>query len=149
MSLYAVPMQPNFAPAFSQFTQTPSVCFQCHTEACAVNDEDPAKRVLHWEAPYSEKVDLPPIEMGVRCARENAGQSGAPTVPERHALQEQVNTLELALQQAEEARVAALARAAALEDEAFADTEERIRKALQTAGIAGANAAKKALGPAA
>lgn len=143
MTVYAVPMHPNFVRGFSQHTVTPYVCFQCGNEACAVNDEDPLRTVLHWEGPSNERWEVPAIEIGVRCIRENAGQSGAPTVQER----EQYRALLAEAAESIEAKEVALAAAEELADAATdpyrAIVKEELDKVVRIAALAGANAVRK------
>lgn len=153
-TLYAGPMpHPTYATSFSQFSVTPYVCAWCHTEACAVNDEDPQRRVLVWRMPASEHVDLPAVEVGVRCLREHVAQTGGPSAATEASLREELAHVRGLYEATAADRDAAALRADALEDEVVQPLLDRItskvEKGLQVAGIAGANAARKAAGPAA
>lgn len=138
---------PTYAPSFSQFSATPHVCFQCHTEACALNEEDPLRRVAVWRLPATEHLEVPAIEIGVRCLRENVGQTGGATVAQRDelladlkALQEDADKL---YREANEAQALAAAAVTPIVDTLVSAVKEELSKGVRLAAVAGANAARK------
>lgn len=126
-------MVPFYTHAFDMNTVTPAVCAWCGGIACA--DGPPGRAVLRFEVESNAAWEVPAIEIGARCIRQEAYQLGAPA-PEANA------KLTAQLQAAEEA----LAEARAREDDAAAAAQpvlDLLERHTKVAALAAVNAYRK------